>query len=349
MCYEKGTLNLEAQINQVLFELHAEIGQFQKSSEYARKYIANKNQLFDKSLVRTVISQQRFEQERSEKEIANFKLKQAQLIKERDNRKWWLTIVIFAFLIFAAICGFWVFYLLSKQKSIKLLHQMKDEIHHQKIINIRRDQEIKSVESRLEGEENERERVARELHDGIGGALGGIKLQIANFTLPETEANQLEKMLDAVYTEVRTISRNLTPPAIRDHPFTEIIQAYLIDIESKTDIHITYNSYPPEEINSLGEELKTDLYRILQELMTNICKHSQATEVTIQLLIHTGYINLLAEDNGVGFEKSRDFEGVGLVNISSRVKLLKGTFEISSFPNQGTVVNIDIPHKDKLI
>lgn len=345
---EKEALNLEAQINQVLFELHADIGQFQKSSEYARKYIANKNQLFDESLVRTVISQQRFEQERSEKEIANFKLKEVELLKERDNRKWWFTIIVFAFVIFAAICGFWVAYLMWKQKSIKLLHKMKDEIHHQKIINIRRDQEIRSVEARLEGEENERERVARELHDGIGGTLGGIKLQLANFSLPEDEAIQLEKMLDSVYMEIRTISRNLTPPAIRDYLFTDIIQSYLDDIESKTAIIITHNSYPQDEINSLNKELKTDLYRIFQELVTNICKHSKASEVTIQLLIHTGYINLLVEDNGIGFEKTRGFEGIGLVNISSRVKLLRGNFEISSFPNQGTVVNIDIPYKNKL-
>ena len=109
-------------------------------------------------------------------------------------------------------------------------------------------------------------------------------------------------------------------------------------------MELEIHCFPEEQLNNLEDGLKTDLYRIIQELATNIHKHANATEVSVQLTIHTGYINLLVEDNGQGFQVSDEIEGIGLVNITSRVRLLQGNFEINSHPGKGTVANIDIPY-----
>jgi signal transduction histidine kinase len=95
----------------------------------------------------------------------------------------------------------------------------------------------------------------------------------------------------------------------------------------------------------LDSNTENILFRVLQEIVNNIIKHSQATEVSIQLIRHDSEINMMVEDNGVGFDakKIEEFDGIGLKNIQSRIEFLNGKVDFDSQPGRGTIVNIEVP------
>ena len=341
---EKQSLRLQADVNKSLFLLCTELGKYQQANQHARRFITLTGQLGDESIVKVLSAYQKYEREKADKELAGVHLKiESQERASADQQKK-LILVIAVLVGLVCLAVMWHFYMLFRERSARQLHLLREQVHQQKIKTMATEQEMKSIEARLEGEENERERLARDLHDGIGGSLGGLKLQLSGFHLRTEEVYQLEQMIDGVYQEVRMISRNLTSPAIRDHELTGLIRKYLEDLMSGDEVSLEIHCFPEEELNQLEDRIKTDLYRIIQELTTNIFKHAKASEISVQLTIHTGYINLLVEDNGIGFDVGSEIEGIGLINVSSRIRLWQGNLEISSLPGKGTIINIDIPY-----
>ena len=341
---EKESLSLQVAVNKTLFLLCTELGKHEKANLHALDFIDLSDQLKDKGIIKVLGAYQKYEQEKGDKELARMNLAIASQERASADKQKTLVLVIAILLGIVLVAFMLYFYRLFRERAAHQLHMLKDQLHQQKIAAMARDQELKAIEARLDGEENERERLARELHDGIGGTLGGVKLQLSAFQLTPDHTAQIVTMIDEVYEEVRMISRNLVSPAIRDHKLTDLIRKYLEDLMPGREMELEIHCFPEEQLNNLEDGLKTDLYRIIQELATNIHKHANATEVSVQLTIHTGYINLLVEDNGQGFQVSDEIEGIGLVNITSRVRLLQGNFEINSHPGKGTVANIDIPY-----
>src|SRR5690606_7978277 len=108
-----------------------------------------------------------------------------------------------------------------------------------------------------------------------------------------------------------------------------------------SNLKISCNAYPEDRINDIDENIKVEIFKILQELITNTIKHARATEVDIQFNLFESSISLLFDDNGLGFDSEKTPEGIGLANIKSRLKRIKGDFNIDSKPNRGTIVNIE--------
>ena len=113
-------------------------------------------------------------------------------------------------------------------------------------------------------------------------------------------------------------------------------------ITQKADIEIQTYFFPEEDIDQLAEDLLADAYRIVQELINNILKHAQASQVDVQLTKHTDHLNIFISDNGKGFQKSKT-NGIGLRNIKDRLQKVKGTLDIDSSPGHGTSITVDIP------
>lgn len=234
-------------------------------------------------------------------------------------------------------------YLRSKRIA-KLLHLKNEEINNQKIEKLRHENEIETIKSNIDGQEKERKRIAEELHDGIGGSLSGIKLALLNLNDSDKAENKINKLalnIDEVCTEIRTISHNLIPPNFEKTAFIDLLENYFHQFKSNTNINLIYHLYPEKDLNSLPLIFHIELYRIIQEATNNVKKHAQATSLEIQLLMYIDEINLIIEDNGIGFDSINISQGIGLKNISSRVNLLNGAMDIDSKLNRGTIINID--------
>jgi signal transduction histidine kinase len=233
----------------------------------------------------------------------------------------------------------------QKIKANELLTLRNEEINKQKILKLIQDHEMKTINATIEAQEKERIRIASDLHDGIGGTLASIKLNLVQVK-KEIGGQKLKNIIckvDDTCQEIRTISHHLMPLKILQSSFKEMIENYLKEIAESNSLKLTFSSYPKNKINQLPDETKIEVYRIIQELVNNIIKHAYAKHIDVQITGHKGFINILIEDTGVGFDTSKINYGIGLNSIQSRVHLLKGDFNIDSSIGRGTIVNIDIP------
>ena len=197
----------------------------------------------------------------------------------------------------------------------------------------------------IDAEESERKRIAEDLHDGIGQTLSGLKLACAGIAerLHSSEGRdalgRLTHSLDEACSEVRTLSHRMRPKALNELGLIPAIEDMLSRSLGHSDISYTFDHYGLGK--RPGEAVEVALYRILQELVNNIIRHSQATEASVQLYRNNQWIVLVVEENGVGFEydavKGR---GIGLLNIQSRVEAVGGEVHYETTPGSGTVVTI---------
>jgi signal transduction histidine kinase len=204
----------------------------------------------------------------------------------------------------------------------------------------------------IEAEEKERTRIARELHDGIGQQLSAAKLNISGLQASLNTNNNEEKvmiqnaidLIDESVKEVRVVSHSMMPNALIKSGLVSAVREFINKISSSGSLRINLEIVGLTD--RLEQTVETVLFRVLQELVNNIIKHAQATEVSIQLIRHETELTILIEDNGVGFnvDKVLDKEGgIGLKNIQSRVAFLNGQVFFDSHVDKGTTVTIEIP------
>lgn len=281
--------------------------------------------------------------ENTEKIIAELETKYATAKKDSEiveqaaeikNKEAQLTIVVLTGLTLLLILGLYYNRYRLKQKIELEQERVQQQIIRNKAI--------------IEAEEKERIRIARELHDGIGQQLSATKMNLSAFEpiIGEDQKDryhQLLELVDDAVKEVRSISHNMMPNALLRSGLSSAVREFVQKISGtdslKVDLQIVGLN------NRLDSNIETVLYRVIQECVSNIIKHAQASQITIQLIQHDAHLNLLIEDNGKGFD-SRNIEnssGIGLKNIVSRVQYLNGTVDFDSMPGKGTTVIIDIP------
>lgn len=189
----------------------------------------------------------------------------------------------------------------------------------------------------IEGQEEERRRIGRELHDSLGSKLTALKRRLAK---PKDYAT-LEKAVDDVCEDVRNLSHRITPAEIELVGLVEAIRDFVSEIHNPSGLQVRFDAYQvPEE---LPEPISTHLFRIVQELAQNALKHSQASTLVIQLFGHLKSLTLAVEDNGIGMDVSKKSPGHGLMNIRSRVRQMSGELMVDSQPGKGTSLLIILP------
>ena len=231
----------------------------------------------------------------------------------------------------------------KKHQAQNELNKIQEETNKKKIRNLLKEQELKLIRASVVGEKKERKRIARELHDGIGGNLAGIKMQLSNKKEKDEDYKKIAKQIDETYEQVRDISHNLMPKKFDENIFTSLIKDYISGLDNSSNKKFTFSSNTEEDVNKVNENIKVEFYNIIQELLTNAYKHAKADQIDINLNKFDNSVKLLYEDDGVGFDTLKTKKGIGLNNIKSRVESLSGTFNIDSFPGRGTVIDIDIP------
>lgn len=209
-------------------------------------------------------------------------------------------------------------------------------------------QKEKNMGTLLAGIEEERQRIAQELHDGSGMALSALKMKL--HILKEKDVNSaayetigmLMEDVDRIYDEIRGISHNLMPKTLSKlglyAAIDELVNQFKI---AAPEIHLTY--YRKTNVNYFTETAKIFIYRVVQELLTNIVKHSAAKEATLQIIRHSDVLLITIEDNGIGFDIKAQKTGIGLTGIKSRVQLLSGELSIDTSPLHGTFIGVSIP------
>ena len=205
-------------------------------------------------------------------------------------------------------------------------------------------------EALIEGQENERKRVSRELHDGLGQLFTAIRLNFEHLeSSVRKEANDetrirmsnLEKNIKMAIEEVKGISHNLMPDLLEqfglEAAMRDLISNWSNDCAANLSLEVV------DLRNGLPEPVSLSLYRMAQELITNAVRHSGAANIFVQLIDHGDTVMLMVEDDGSGFDPDSEQIGLGLRNIRSRAELLEGTVDIDSYSGRGTVTTVEIP------
>ena len=229
-------------------------------------------------------------------------------------------------------------------------NKQKQIIQTKKIKELEQEKQLVAINSIMQAQEAERSRTARDLHDGLGGLLSGIKLNLSsmkgNIILPEKEAHLFNKsigQLDNAIGEMRRVAHNMMPEALLKFGLREAIEDYCDSINESNSVVLRYTQLGPE--HPLEKSMEVILYRIIQELINNAIKHAAAKNIFIQLARHEQGITLTIEDDGHGFDTTQlsTIKGAGLQNVQSRVDYLKGTMETDSKAGEGSAFYIEIP------
>lgn len=197
----------------------------------------------------------------------------------------------------------------------------------------------------LEGQELERKRITLELHDGVGQLLTAIKMRVEMLDGDEGKKEGIKAYINDTIAEVRRISYNVMPQALVDYGLKAAVSGLCDNIRKYSGLAIDFN-WVEEVAIQLDFDVSIAVFRIVQEGLNNIVKHARATHVEISLVINEDNVYLILADNGNGFEPAelkQGDQGFGLRNMRERARLLNGTFEITSSPGQGTVIEVSIP------
>ncbi|MBC7509149.1 MAG: hypothetical protein H7320_10450, partial [Ferruginibacter sp.] len=212
-------------------------------------------------------------------------------------------------------------------------------------------QQLQSMEEIVTAQENERKRIAQDLHDDVGATLSTLLLHISNAPAGTNSVSNLlhsERSISIgkkAVNDLRSISHNLLPKDFEQLGLFRVLQHRVEELNYITNVR--FHLVTAGEDKYISELFSITLYRIINELINNIIKHAQASTAQLQLVISTTDIMLMVEDDGTGLDTGKIHHGIGLKNIYSRVEFLKGKITIDS-NTQGTSTIIDIPYKNTL-
>ena len=336
-----------------LAQLYQEEKNFEKALEFYQKGVATvaDQKTLDKEKYVAKI-QEGYETQLKEARI--LLLEKEQKLSEVELQKVELTVKRQRIVRNAFIAGFILVLIilmilrLSYVKRLRIqkeLNLQQEENAKQKITDMMKDHKLSVIERYQEGQDEERSRLAREIHDGIGSDLAGIKIAFEHYTENHKDELQSKRIANAINNacvDVRSLSHQLHPLSFSKIGFTSFLTDFIDQITKKSKLDIQAYFFPEEDIDKLPAELLADAYRIVQELINNILKHAEATKADVQLTKHEDHLNIVITDNGKGFIKNKK-QGIGLRNIKERLQKIKGTLDIDSGSSHGTSITIDIP------
>ena len=228
-------------------------------------------------------------------------------------------------------------------------YRQKQRLQQQRITELETEKQLTATEAVLKGEAQERTRLARDLHDGLGGMLSGIKYSMntmkGNLIMTPENQQAFERsmdMLDSSIREMRRVAHNMMPEALVKFGINSALNDFCNDINQTGALHVNYQSVGMENAE-IDQTTAITVYRIVQELINNTLKHAGATTAIVQLTKSGDQLSLTVEDNGKGFDTLvlQKSEGIGWSNIRNRVDFLKGKLDVQSDQARGTSVHIE--------
>lgn len=268
-----------------------------------------------------------------------------QKLKIAQNRWWGLVLSAASILALCIALFSW-----KINKKNKKVFSQRELLHQNELHAIRQQERLREYDAMLQGQEAERNRLARDLHDGLGGLLAGVKLKLSSvitrmggsISNDKGAINDVIHQLDYSVDELRRIAHNMMPESLR---YGGLIPA-LSDLCRYMDtpqVQVKFENLNLKD--NYHNQLRITVYRIVQELLTNAVKHSNASKVILQCSELDNWLFITVEDNGKGMETTVETsgKGLGLLNIRNRIALLNGSIETQSNFGEGTTFNIQVP------
>lgn len=316
----------------------ADKGDYKQAYQYYIRYMTIRDSIYNSEKSRQFIElETKYKSEVRQNQIL-------QLISEKRGRNslvYMLTGIIVLLAVF-------IYNHVRLLRQNKIIANQKIEIRENKILELEKERVYLAARSVLEGEEAERSRLAGDLHNGLGGLLSGIKLNLSsmkeNSVISHENVstfNHALSLLDTSIIELRRIAHNLMPETLTHYGLRTALEDFCIQVSpaGKPEINVRFFG---DEIRN-NKELELTMYRIIQELVNNSLKHASATLITIQVFSEPQRLVAQIIDNGCGFDNTGNvFSGKGLENIYSRVTAINGKLDIWSEPGQGTEISIEI-------
>ncbi|MCF3108130.1 sensor histidine kinase [Niabella sp. CC-SYL272] len=231
-------------------------------------------------------------------------------------------------------------------------YKNRQKFQQAKIDELEAEKQLAATEAVLKGEEQERTRLAKDLHDGLGGMLSGVKYSLSsikgNMVLTPDNARAFERsidMLDSSIREMRRVAHNMMPEVLVKYGLNVALQEFCDEIDRSSAVHVSYQSVGIGDA-AVEQTVSVTIYRIIQELINNAIKHAYAQNILVQLHISgpEKRLTITVEDDGKGFDKNQlsTARGMGWSNIQNRVDFLKGKIDLHSEPGKGTSVLIEV-------
>jgi len=303
-----------AMINEIA-GMEAALGNYEQAYQWTRKY----KELNDS------IGVLDFKQQMAELETKYRTAEKEQEIHLLESRNLLNRTFIISGLVVAGLIGLWIWYAWNARKKRNISETLL----------LKQQREIDVAKALINGEEQERKRLARELHDGLIGQVTGLKMNLERIAR-DHEPNDLSfvtEQLGSVIAELRQTAHNLEPTVLKNYGFEEAMRQFCQQMSSSA-IEINFYSRGLEALKD--KNIVLTLLRMIQELITNAVKHADATQIIVQAGLKDGFLLIEVEDDGKGFDTKQVKRNMGLNNLESRVKSLGGRLEIDSRIGEGT-------------
>jgi signal transduction histidine kinase len=319
-------------------------GDFKLALQYAEQYKIYADSATNESTQKATLSlESKYQSQKKEKEIAELKIENAEkeLATVKRNR----------FLLIGGLSAAAIMLLLGmmyrNSNNKKLMALKEQDIQKEQIKFLEGQQQVISLQSMVNGQEAERTRIAKDLHDGLGGLFSTIKMYFSTLEHEQVQLresplfNKSYELIDKASEEVRSIAHNMMPEVLSKLGLLPAIQDLCSNISSGKVMHVKLQSYGMNERLNASTEIM--LYRIVQELLSNSIKHAQASEAIVQFNRNQNKLVVTVEDNGIGFNQILvdDKKHRGLEIIKSRVNYLRGNISIESPEQVGTTVMME--------
>lgn len=316
-----------------LVKAEENLGNIHAGLQYLKEYVAVHDTLTQRNnrqMVYDLETKYQVQQKEAQIELQHHQIRQKNLLN---------------YLLAGAVAGFLII-----SFFMYYAYRQRRTLHEQRIKELEQERQLLSSEAVIKGQEEERGRLAKDLHDGLGGILSGVKFSLShmktNVVLDADNALMFERsldMLDHSIAELRRVAHNMMPEVLVKFGLNEALKSYCDSIRQSGIFQIDFQ-FIGNEIR-LPSTTEIIVYRLIQELLNNAAKHAQASRVLVQLANHEGELAITVEDNGIGFDASKQDtgKGSGWVNIRSRIEYVKGKLDVQSAAQQGTSIHISIP------
>ena len=303
-------------------------GDVKEAFRLSKELVALKDSAHNAERIEAVSELQvKYETERTEKELAQERERTVQQEAEIDRRRVLQGLLVIGIVMVALLA----FLFLSRQRA-RATAQLNATVIAE------REQGLKAL---VESTDAERKRIAAELHDGVGQQLSGLKFRLEGAATERPELMELVSIADDASREVRGIAHQMMPRALGDLGLVPALTDMLHKALARPGITYSFEHFGVEA--RLPQAVEVGVYRIAQELITNVIKHAQARNVQVQLLKNKAHLVLIVEDDGIGIDPARKEGGLGMRSVNDRARLLHGTIDLSAGATGGTVCTLRVP------
>ncbi len=328
-----------AQIFERLYTIHKAEGDLERALEYHEQFMAVRDSLvFAQSNHQLQELEARYQLAAKDARLASQEL---EITRRTGQRNLYFGIVL-------GLLALGAFFLYrQRQKAIRMQDQVA--LQHEQIENLKKQQQIIALDHLLQGQEDERKRIAQDLHDGLGGLLSTVQVRIRHMlgSNPDqtnsSSLHQSEKLIDEACQEVRRIAHDMMPGALIKigliAAISDLIDTYAQS--TRIDFHFTA---PVDELE-ISDRQSIGIYRIIQEILHNTVKYARCSRFDLSIEMDDGQIRIRAADDGLGFdpEQVRWKKGLGIQGIEGRVDRLGGSLLLTTQPGRGVKYEIQIP------